>query len=60
MPGEETVLEPNSDEVVMFEEFVTIGLRMPPHPVMSDILLKFQVHLHQLTPTAIGQLSKYI
>jgi hypothetical protein len=40
--------------------FFTTGLRMPPHPIMSDILLKFQVQLHQLTPNAIGQLSKYI
>jgi hypothetical protein len=39
--------------------FFTAGLRMPPHPVLSDILLKFQVQLHQLTPNTIGQLSKY-
>jgi hypothetical protein len=44
----------------VFEEFFTIGLRMPLHPVLSDILLKFQVQLHQLTPNAIVQLSKYI
>jgi hypothetical protein len=30
-PGEETVLEPHSDEAVVFEEFFTVGLRMPPH-----------------------------
>jgi hypothetical protein len=28
--------------------------------VLADILLKFQVQLHQLTPNAIIQLSKYI
>jgi hypothetical protein len=33
---------------------------MPPHPVLSDILLKFQVQIHQLTSNAIVQLSKYI
>jgi hypothetical protein len=47
------------DETVL-EEFFTTGLRMPPHLVLSDILLKSQVQLHQLTPNAIGQLSKYI
>jgi hypothetical protein len=41
VPGEETVPEPNGDEAVMFEEFFTTDLRMPPHPVLSDILLKF-------------------
>jgi hypothetical protein len=33
---------------------------MPLHPVLSDILLKFWVQLHQLTPNAIVQLLKYI
>jgi hypothetical protein len=51
--GEETISEPNDNEVVVFEEFFTAGLRMPPHPVLSDILLKFQVQLHQLTPNII-------
>jgi hypothetical protein len=32
---------------------------MPPHPVLADILLKFHVQLHHLTPSAIAQLSKY-
>jgi hypothetical protein len=51
--GEETISEPNDNEVVVFEEFFTAGLRMPLHPVLSDILLKFQVQLHQLTPNII-------
>jgi hypothetical protein len=33
---------------------------MPPHPLLSNILLKFQVQLHQLTPNTIVELSKYI
>jgi hypothetical protein len=32
---------------------------MPPHPVLIEILLKYQVQLHQLTLNAIAQLSKY-
>jgi hypothetical protein len=35
--GEETVLEPKNDEVVMFEEFFAVGLRVPPHLVLSHI-----------------------
>jgi hypothetical protein len=59
-PEEKTVLEPQSDEAMVFEEFFTAGLRMPPHLVLSYILLKFQVQLHQLTPNAIIELSNYI
>jgi hypothetical protein len=59
-PGEETVPKPKSDEVVVFEEFFTTGLRMSPHPVLLDILVNFQMWLHQLTPNTIIQFSKYI
>jgi hypothetical protein len=43
----------------MFEEFFAAGLRMPPHPVLTDILVKFRVQLHQLMPNAFAQFSKY-
>jgi hypothetical protein len=59
-PGEETVPEPHSDEAVVFEEFLGTSLRMPPLHVLADILLKFQVQIHQLTPNVVIQLSKYI
>jgi hypothetical protein len=32
---------------------------MAPHSAHTEILLKYQVQLHQLTPNAIAQLSKY-
>jgi hypothetical protein len=57
--GEEIVPEPNSDKVVVFEEFFTTGLRMSPHRVFTEILLKFWVQLHQQTLNAITQMSKY-
>jgi hypothetical protein len=41
--GEEVILEPAAEEVVVFEEFFAAGLRMPPHPVLTDILIKFHV-----------------
>jgi hypothetical protein len=40
----------------MYKDFFIIGLRMPPHPSLADILLKFQAQL--LTPNVIAQLSK--
>jgi hypothetical protein len=42
-PGEETIPEPADDEAVMFNEFFAVGLRMPPHPALTEILLKYQV-----------------
>jgi hypothetical protein len=59
-PREETVLEPQPDEAAVFEEFFTASLRMAPHLMLADILLKFQIQIHQLTSNAIAQLSKYI
>jgi hypothetical protein len=58
-PVAEVVPESDNVEVVVYEDFFVVGLRMPPHPVLADILLKFQAQLHQLTPNAIVQLSKY-
>jgi hypothetical protein len=37
--GEETVLEPNDNEAVVFEEFFMAGLRMLSHPTFTEILL---------------------
>jgi hypothetical protein len=53
-PGAETVLVPNSDEAVIFEDFYIAGLRMPPHLALADILLHFQTQLYQLTPNDIA------
>jgi hypothetical protein len=36
-----------------------VGLQIPPHPALIEILIKYLVQLHQLTPNAIAQLSKY-
>jgi hypothetical protein len=59
-PGAESVLVPREDEAVVFEDFFVASLRMPPHPVHLDILHKFQVQLHQLTPNGVVQISKFI
>jgi hypothetical protein len=59
-PREETVPEPHIDEAMLYEEFFTASLQMPPHPVLAAILLKYQIPIHQLTPIVIVQLSKYI
>jgi hypothetical protein len=45
-PREEIVPEPHDDEPMLFEEFFTVSLRMPPHPVLAAILLKYQIQIH--------------
>jgi hypothetical protein len=41
--GEETVPEPNTNEAIVFKEFFVVGLRMPPHLTLMEILLMFWV-----------------
>jgi hypothetical protein len=57
--GEEMVPEPNPNEVVVFKDFFSAGLWMSPHPALTEILLKFWVQLHQLTPNTVAQMLKY-
>jgi hypothetical protein len=59
-PGAMSVPDPYENEAMVFEDFFAAGLRMHPHPVLLDILRKFRVQLHQLTPNAIVQISKFI
>jgi hypothetical protein len=44
-PGAETVLKPNGDEDVIYEDFFITSPCMPPHPTMANILLHFQAQL---------------
>jgi hypothetical protein len=39
--GAESVTEPHVNEAVVFKDFFTVGLRMPPNLVLVDILHKF-------------------
>jgi dimeric dUTPase (all-alpha-NTP-PPase superfamily) len=57
--SEEVVPKSADDEAVVFEKFFIDGLQMLLQPVLDDILVKFQVQLHQLSPNAFAQLSKY-
>jgi hypothetical protein len=38
-PGAKTVLEPNNNESIVYEDFFVAGLLMPSHPALADILL---------------------
>jgi hypothetical protein len=58
--GEETTPTPGKDEVVVFKSFFKAGLRFPLNKMIDDVLKKFGIYLHQLTPNAIVRLSVYI
>jgi hypothetical protein len=51
--GEETTPKPKKNEVVVFKSFFKAGLRFPLNGMIADVLKKFGVYLHQLTPNAI-------
>jgi hypothetical protein len=59
--GEEEITpKPEKNEVVVFKNFFKAGLRFPLNGMIADVLKKFGVYLHQLTPNAIVRLSVYI
>jgi hypothetical protein len=54
------ILEPKDDEVVVFNSFIRAGLRFPLYDIIGEVLMNFEIYLHQLTPNAIVRLSVYI
>jgi hypothetical protein len=57
--GAEEVPEPQG-ELVVFEAFFTAGLRLPAHRFVAEVLQRFEVQVHQLTPNAVVALAKYV
>jgi hypothetical protein len=47
-------------EIVVFEAFFTAGLRLPAHRFVTEVLQRFEVQIHQLTPNAVVALAKYV
>jgi hypothetical protein len=58
--GEETTPTPKDDEVVVFKSFFRAGLWFPQNEMIEEVLKKFEIYLHQLTPNAIVRLSIFI
>jgi hypothetical protein len=59
-PLDEQTPTPEADEVVVFRDFFTCGLRFPCDPVLPAILDAFSVKIHQLSPTSFLEVSKFI
>jgi hypothetical protein len=43
-----------------FRGIFTAGLRLPAHRFVSEVLWRFEVQVHQLTPNAVVALAKYV
>jgi hypothetical protein len=59
VPGAEEVPEPEG-ELVVFEAFFAAGLPLPAHRFVAEVLRRFEVQVHQLTPNAVVALGKYV
>jgi hypothetical protein len=59
VPGAEEVPEPEG-ELVVFEAFFAAGLRLHAHRFVAEVLRRFEVQVHQLTPNAVVALAKYV
>jgi hypothetical protein len=58
--GEEVIMEPREDKVIVFKSFFRAGLRFPLNDMIGEVLKNFEIYLHQLTPNAIARLSVFI
>jgi hypothetical protein len=59
VPGVEEVPEPEG-ELVVFEAFFTAGLHLHAHRFVVEVLQRFEVQVHQLTPNVVVALAKYV
>jgi hypothetical protein len=58
-PGGEDIPELEG-ELVVSEAFFTVGLRLPAHRFVAEVLQRFEVQVHQLTPNVVVALAKYV
>jgi hypothetical protein len=59
-PLDEQIPTPEVDEIVVFHDFFTCGLRFPCNPLLSAILDKLSVKIHQLSPNSFLEVSKFL
>jgi hypothetical protein len=58
--GHEITPESKDDEVVVFRSFFRAGLWFLMYEMIAEVLKRFEIYPHQLTPNAIVRLSVYI
>ena len=58
--GEEVILEPKEDEIVVFKSFFRAGLWFLLYDIIGEVLKRFEIYLYQVTPNAIVRLIVFI
>jgi hypothetical protein len=58
--GENNVPLPEADEVVVYKNFMKVGLRSPLEKLLVEVLKTFEIYLYQLTPEAIIKMGIFI
>jgi hypothetical protein len=59
--GEENIVPlSEADEVVVFKSFMKAGLQFPLHKMLVEVLKRFEIYLHQLTPEALIKIQVFI
>jgi hypothetical protein len=58
--GENIVPLPEENEVVVFQSFMKVGLHFPQHRMLVEVLKRFEIFLHQLTPEASVKVGIFI
>lgn len=56
---DEIIANPRLDEVVIFHDFFSMGLRFPMDAVLVQILQAYNMYIHQLTPNSFVRLNLY-
>lgn len=60
VPEGEMVPQPLDDEVVVFREFFYAGLRFPVIQFVLEVMRRFGLKFHQLTPSCFTRLSVFV
>lgn len=58
-PGTEVIPQPEPYKAVVFHAFFEAGLRFPIEDFLGEVLERFNIQIHQLTPNAIARLGVF-
>jgi hypothetical protein len=58
--GDSSAPVPEADEVVVYRSFMKAGLRFPLNKFLVDVLMTFEIYLHQITPKSIIRMGIFI
>ena len=58
--GDDTFPLPEKNKLVVYRSFLKAGLRFPVHKMLVEVLKRFEIYLHQLTPEALIKVGIFI